>query len=450
MNDLIYASRAELDALHQRWGHAHAALRMQPLGLSMARGVPSTEQVSLSEVLLSLPGAHDFLAEDGADCRNYRGLQGLPEARRLFAFMLGVPPEQVVADGNSSLAMMYDCVSHAWRAGMPDGDGPWSAVPSGTAFLCPVPGYDRHHAICEAFGIRLIPVPLHEQGPDMDAVRAHVQDRSVRGMWCIPKYSNPTGAVYSDAVVEALAAMPTAAPDFRLFWDNAYGLHHLGEEDVQIANIAERCNTHGHANRPLVFASTSKITFAGAGVALFGASPENLRWWLRHAAVRSVGPDKLNQLRHVRFLRDRAGMEALMQRHRALLAPRFDRVLDIFERELKTHGIAQWTRPRGGYFITLNVLPGSARRVVELAGQAGVTLTPAGAPFPGGIDPQDRTLRIAPSSPSIEQVGEAAEVIALCTKLAAAERLIAAQDAAKAYVARTASSEVPEPKIFRS
>jgi aspartate/methionine/tyrosine aminotransferase len=429
MNELTHASRPALDTLHQQWARAHEALCAKPLKLSMARGVPSAEQVALSEGLLALPGPQDFLAEDGTDCRNYMGLQGLPEARRLFAFMLGVPPEQVVAGGNSSLSMMYDCVSHAWRAGVPGGSEPWHAVPSGVAFLCPVPGYDRHFAICEAFGIRLIPVPLHDDGPDMEAVCAHVQDPSVRGMWCVPKYSNPTGAVYSDAVVEALASMPTAAPDFRLFWDNAYGLHHLGVEEVQIANIAERCAAHGHANRPLVFASTSKITFAGAGVALFGASPENLRWWLGHAAVRSVGPDKLNQLRHVRFLRDRVGLEMLMLRHRALLAPRFDRVLEVFERELGPLGIAQWTRPRGGYFIALDVQPGTARRVVELAGRAGVTLTPAGAPFPGGIDPQDRTLRIAPSSPSIEQLGRAAEVVALCVRLAAAEQLVAARAA---------------------
>jgi len=427
MKNLIQTSRSEIEALHNRWERAHAALCAQPLKLSMARGVPSAEQVSLSDALLSLPGSNDFHAEDGTDCRNYMGLQGLPEARCLFAFMLGVPPDQVIVNGNSSLATMYDCLSHAFRAGVPGGNGPWHAVPSGVAFLCPVPGYDRHFAMCEAFGIRLIQVPLLDHGPDMEAVRAHVQDPSVRGMWCMPKYSNPTGAVYAESVIEALAAMPTAAPDFRLFWDNAYGLHHLGEEDVQIANIAELCNAHGHADRPLVFASTSKITFAGAGVALFGASPENIRWWLRHAMVRSVGPDKINQLRHVRFLRDRAGLEALMQRHRALLAPRFDYVLQVFERELLEHGIAQWTRPRGGYFITLEVLPGTERRVVELAGRAGVTLTPAGAPFPNGIDPQDRILRIAPSSSSIAEVGEAAEVIALCTKLAAAEAVIAAQ-----------------------
>jgi aspartate/methionine/tyrosine aminotransferase len=382
MKDLLSIPHDERQALHAQWRATHALLRAEPLKLSMARGVPSTEQVSLSDELLSLPGAHDFLRRTASDCRNYMGLQGLPEARRLFAFMLGVPPEQVVADGNSSLAMMYDCVSHAWRAGMPDGDGPWSAVPSGAAFLCPVPGYDRHHAICEAFGIRLIPVPLHEQGPDMDAVRAHVQDPSVRGMWCIPKYSNPTGAVYSDAVVEALAAMPAAAPDFRLFWDNAYGLHHLGEEDVQIANIAERCNAHGHANRPLVFASTSKITFAGAGVALFGASPDEPALVAAACGGAQRRAGQAQSIAARAFLRDRAGMEALMQRHRALLAARFNRVLEVFERELSTHGIAQWTRPRGGYFITLNVLPGSARRVVELAGQAGVTLTPAGRLFP--------------------------------------------------------------------
>lgn len=403
---------------------AYRSLLSQDLKLNMARGVPSAEQLALSDALLGLPGPGDYRADDGTDCRNYMGQQGLPEARRLFAGVLGVPPENVVVEGNSSLALMHDCLAHACRAGVPDGDGPWQDVAGGIAFLCPVPGYDRHFKLCEAFGIRMIPVPLREDGPDMEIVRALVaQDRSIRGIWCVPKYSNPSATVYSDEVIKALASMPAAAPDFRIFWDNAYALHHLGETEVEIANLAELCVAHGHANRALIFASTSKITYAGAGLALFGSSTQNVAWYLRHASFRSVGPDKINQLRHVRFLKDEQGLKALMRQHRAILAPRFARVIETFESILGDCDQVSWTTPSGGYFITLKVVPGTARRVVELCRNAGVMLTEAGAPFPGGVDPEDRTLRIAPSSPSLDQVGKAANAIAVCTRLAAAEKV---------------------------
>ncbi len=403
---------------------AYRSLLSQNLKLNMARGVPSAEQLSLSDTLLALPGPDDFRAADGTDCRNYMGQQGLPEARQLFAGMLGVPPENTVVEGNSSLALMHDCLAYACRAGVPDGYGPWQEVAGGIAFLCPTPGYDRHFKLCEAFGIRMIPVPLSEDGPDMDVVRALVaQDKSIRGIWCVPKYSNPTGAVYSDEVVRALASMPAAAPDFRIFWDNAYALHHLGETEVEIPNLADLCVTCGHANRALIFGSTSKITFAGAGLALFGSSTQNVAWYLRLASFRSVGPDKINQLRHVRFLKDEQGLRALMRQHRAILAPRFASVIETFESRLGDCDQVSWTTPAGGYFITLSVVPGTARRVVELCRNAGVILTEAGAPFPGGVDPLDQTLRIAPSSPSLDQVGQAAEAIAVCTLLAAAEKV---------------------------
>ncbi|WP_432260911.1 aminotransferase class I/II-fold pyridoxal phosphate-dependent enzyme [Cupriavidus sp. TMH.W2] len=403
---------------------AYRSLLSQDLKLNMARGVPSAEQLSLSDALLGLPGPDDYRAADGTDCRNYMGQQGLPEARRLFAGVLGVPPENVVVEGNSSLALMHDCLAYACRAGVPDGDGPWQDVAGGIAFLCPVPGYDRHFKLCEAFGIRMIPVPLREDGPDLEMVRALVaQDRSIRGIWCVPKYSNPTGTVYSDEVIKALASMPAAAPDFRIFWDNAYALHHLGETEVEIANLAELCVAHGHANRALIFASTSKITYAGAGLGQFGSSTQNVAWYLRHASFRSVGPDKINQLRHVRFLKDEQGLKALMRQHRAILAPRFACVIETFESLLGDCDQVSWTTPSGGYFITLNVVPGTARRVVELCHNAGVMLTEAGAPFPGGVDPEDRTLRIAPSSPSLDQIGKAAHAIAVCTRFAAAEKV---------------------------
>ena len=417
MSDFMALPLERVRELHLDVSERLARYCDRKLKINMARGVPSSEQLDLSNPMLEL---ENYLAQDGTDCRNYMGQQGLPEARALFAPVLGLPAEQIVVDGNSSLALMYDCISHAWRSGTCDSDTPWSAERT-IAFLCPAPGYDRHFAICEAFGIRLIPITLHDDGPDLDEVSTWIQDPTVKGMWCVPKYSNPTGAVYSDEVIDFLAKMETAAPDFRLFWDDAYTLHHLTTKPVRIANISERCARHGHANRPLVFASTSKMTFAGAGLALMGGSLENIAWWLRHASIRSVGPDKLNQLRHVRFLRDMEGLEALMDGHREILAPRFEAVQRVFERTLGEWQVARWTSPRGGYFISLNCLPGTARRVVELARDSGVQLTAAGAAFPYGNDPLDSHLRIAPSSPSIEDLDQAAQVISTSILLAACE-----------------------------
>jgi DNA-binding transcriptional MocR family regulator len=289
--------------------------------------------------------------------------------------------------------------------------------------LCPVPGYDRHYTICAEYGIRMIPVALREDGPDMEEVEALVaQDASIKGMWCVPKYSNPTGTVYSDAVIERLAAMKTAAADFRLFWDNAYAVHHLTDERVEIANILDLCARHGHANRVFVFASTSKITVAGAGLALFAASKENVKWLLARMTPQTIGPDKLNQLRHVRFLKDAAGIAALMEKHRAVIAPKFNRVLEIFEERLRHLPQVTWTRPKGGYFITLEVPNDCARRVVGLAKEAGIELTPAGATFPHGEDKDDRTIRIAPTYPELSEVQAAAEGVAMCVQLACAEK----------------------------
>ncbi|MFJ4376390.1 aminotransferase class I/II-fold pyridoxal phosphate-dependent enzyme [Pseudomonas japonica] len=417
MNDFMALPRDEAQRLQTEVAAHYARLRDRHLAINMARGVPSSEQLDLSTAMLDCDG---YFADDGTDCRNYMGQQGLPEARALFAPLLGVPAEQVVVDGNSSLALMHDCIAYAWRSGTCDSARPWSAEPE-VAFLCPVPGYDRHFALCEAFGIRLIPITLHDDGPDLDEVAQWVKDPAVRGMWCVPKYSNPTGAIYSDEVIDFLALMETAAADFRLFWDDAYSVHHLTAEPVRIANVSERCQRHGHANRALVFASTSKMTFAGAGLALFGSSPANIAWWLRHAAIRSVGPDKLNQLRHVRFLRDLQGLEALMDGHREILAPRFEAVRQVFERLLAPWRVARWSVPRGGYFISVDCLPGTARRVVELAKAAGVQMTAAGAAFPQGLDPRDSHLRIAPSSPAPDDLEQAAEVIATSILLAACE-----------------------------
>lgn len=424
MSDFTKMTPAALARLHLQYCQRYENLRSQGLQLSLARGIPSAAQVALSTPMLSLPGENDYMAEGDVDCRNYTGLQGLVEARRLFSSVVGVPPDQVIVAGNSSLALMYDCIGYAWRHGMCDSERPWGREDT-VSFLCPVPGYDRHFRIAEEYGIKLISVPLLENGPDMDIVRNIVaSDRSVKGMWCVPKYSNPTGTVYARETIDALASMPTAAPDFRLFWDNAYALHHLTDEQVEIANIAQLCEQHGHFDRALVFASTSKVTMAGSGVAVFGASARNVAWMLARLAIHTVGPDKLNQLRHVRFLKDAAGISHLMAQHRAILAPKFATVLSIFERELALSGVAKWSKPKGGYFISLDVLPGCAKRVIELATGAGVALTTAGAPFPGGRDPNDSNIRIAPSFATLEQIRTAAEAITLCVQLAAAETIL--------------------------
>jgi DNA-binding transcriptional MocR family regulator len=399
----------------------YEAFKGRGLKLNLTRGKPSPAQLELSEELLALPGKGKHMAEGATDCRNYGGLQGLPEARRLFAGMMAAPAEQVVVANNSSLALMHDCVAYALLKGTCDSATPWSQ--GEIAFLCPVPGYDRHFKICEDYGIRMISVAMREDGPDMEEVeRLVVGDAAIKGMWCMPKYSNPTGTTYSDAVIARLAAMKTAAPDFRLFWDNAYAVHHLTEERVKIANMLELCARRGQANRAFVFASTSKITLAGAGLALFAGSKENVKWLLARMTPRTIGPDKLNQLRHVMFLKDEAGILELMDRHRALIAPKFQKVLEVFESNFARVPGVSWTRPKGGYFISLEVPKGCARQVVALAQGAGIELTPAGATHPYGKDPEDRTIRIAPTFPELAEVAQAAAGVALCVLLAAAEK----------------------------
>ena len=404
---------------------SYDGLKSKRLKLDLTRGKPSPAQLALSVEMLGLPGSKDFMAEGATDCRNYGGLQGLPEVRRLFSGIVGAPADQIVAANNSSLALMHDTVVYALLKGTCDSSEAWSRQGSQQgeiSFLCPVPGYDRHFTICNDYGIRMIPVTLEEDGPDMDEVeRLVASDASIKGMWCVPKYSNPTGTVYSSVVTERLAAMKTAAPDFRLFWDNAYCVHHLTEERVEIANILDLCAPHGNANRAFVFASTSKITLAGAGLSFFAASKDNVKWLLARLTPRTIGPDKLNQLRHVRFLKDEAGISQLMDQHRALIAPKFQKVLEIFDRELKDIPGVSWTKPKGGYFISLDVPKGCAKRVVALAKEAGIALTPAGATHPYGNDPDDRTIRIAPTFPDLSEVGQAAEAVALCVQLAAAK-----------------------------
>lgn len=394
--------------------------KAQGLKLDMTRGKPSSEQLDLAAGLLTNLSTSDFKAADGTDTRNYGGLDGIAEMKAIFADMMNTPPPQVVVSGNSSLQIMHDTIVRALVHGVPGGDGPWSRLPR-VKFICPTPGYDRHFAICEHHGIEMVSVDMTDEGPDMDQVERLVAgDASIRGMWLVPKYSNPTGASSSDAVVMRLARMKTAAPDFRLMWDNAYAVHDLYEKGDELADILAAATAAGHPNRPLVFVSTSKISFAGSGIAAMAGSAANIADVKRHAGIQTIGPDKVNQLRHARFFGDFAGVRAHMAKHAALLRPKFEAVTRIFEAELGGKGIASWTTPRGGYFVSLDTLDGCASDVVRLADEAGVKLTGAGATFPYGKDPRDHNIRIAPSLPPLAQVEQAMHVVAACVELASA------------------------------
>ena len=411
------ALRARGDELRARYD----AATERRLGLDMTRGKPCAEQLDLSLGMLEL---RDYRAADGTDCRNYGVLEGLPEARRLFAEILEVEPVEVIVGGNSSLALMHDTIVQALLKGMPDAP-PWTAQP-GVRFLCPTPGYDRHFAICERFGIEMISIEMHGDGPDMDAVEELAgSDPSVKGLWCVPRYSNPTGATYSESVVERCARMQTAAPDFRIFWDNAYAVHHLVERPAPLRSILAACRAAGHPDRPFIFTSTSKISFAGGGVSAVAASPANLRHLLAGLSIQTIGHDKLNQLRHVQFFRDAAGVAAHMRRHAAILKPKFDAVAETLDRELGGTGVATWSRPEGGYFVSLDTLDGCAAKVVAMAAAAGVKLTQAGATFPYGQDPRDRNIRLAPSLPSLAEIRQAMELVALCVQIVSIDTLTA-------------------------
>ncbi|WP_282687457.1 MULTISPECIES: aminotransferase class I/II-fold pyridoxal phosphate-dependent enzyme [unclassified Streptomyces] len=393
------------------------------LTLDLTRGKPAPEQLDLSNGLFSLPGER-YTSEDGTDLRNYGGLQGLPELREIFSETLQVPTGQLLAAGNSSLELMHDCLVHALLSVVPGAESRW-VDQERIAFLCPVPGYDRHFALCERFGIEMIQVPMTADGPDMDLVeRLVAEDAAIKGIWCVPKYSNPTGVTYSDETVARLASMSTAAPDFRVFWDNAYAAHHLTGTAVEIPDMLAASTEAGHPDRTFVFGSTSKITLAGAGVAFFGSSTANVEWLLSKSSKRSIGPDKINQLRHALLLRDKDGLRAHMERHRALLQPKFEAVARILQAELGGTGLATWTSPEGGYFVTLQVPEGCAKKVVGCAAEAGIVLTPAGATHPYGEDPRDAVIRIAPSYPALDELEQAIEGLAVCVRLAGYEQQV--------------------------
>ncbi|GAB3566896.1 aminotransferase class I/II-fold pyridoxal phosphate-dependent enzyme [Spelaeicoccus albus] len=424
---LASLSSDDLTALHSQLTRDYADLKARALQLNLTRGKPSPEQLDLSSDLLTVLDADDYRAADGTDCRNYGGLAGLPELRAIFSELLGIDAAQLLAGGNSSLTMMYNTIDFALRHGVDGEHQPWSAGP--VKFLCPTPGYDRHFSMCQSLGIELVPVALGDDGPDMDEVRRLVaDDPSIKGMWAVPAYSNPTGSVYPEPVARELVSMPTAAPDFRIFWDNAYGLHHLTDSPAPVVDILGLAEAAGNPSRVFIFASTSKITFAGAGVAFWASSPANVDWFTGHLAMQSIGPDKINQLRHAKFFRNSDGVRAHMRAHRELIEPKFRIVVDMLADRLGGYDFAAWTTPRGGYFVSLDVQPGTADTVVKLAGDAGIAMTPAGAAFPYGVDPKNSNIRIAPTYPSTEDVRAAIDGLCTCALLAATAALLNSAD----------------------
>ncbi len=393
------------------------------LKLNMARGKPGAEQLELSMPMLDvLNSKSDCFSVTGADCRNYGELSGIKEAKELFAELMSIKPEETIVVGSSSLTFMYDCMSRAMLLGVLGSEKPWCSYDN-IKFICPVPGYDRHFTICEALGIEMIPVELSENGPDMDEVRRLVQDESVKGMWSVPKYTNPYGGCYSDETIRELASMKTAAKDFRIFWDNAYCVHHV-YEDIEILNMLEECRKAGNPDRVFMFGSTSKITFPGAGVAFFGASEANVEFIKKQLSAEAISWDKMNMLRHVRFFKDADGIRRIMDKHAEILRPKFDAVLKALEEEVGPRGAGDWVRPNGGYFVTFIAPEGCATRINELCKGAGVTMTGPGATHPYHDDPQDSFLRIAPSYPSTEELEKAMEIFCLAARTAAVEKLL--------------------------
>lgn len=421
-------SQRELQREYRKLSAAYREMEQQGLHLDLSRGKPSPEQLELSRKMLDEVNSGSVLdSVDGTDCRNYSGLDGIPEAKALLAGMVGCRPEQVIVGGNSSLTLMFDILSHAMIDGLLGGT-PWCQVPD-RKFLCPVPGYDRHFAMTEHFGFELVPVPMLADGPDMNLVERLVrEDASIKGIWCVPKYQNPTGVVFSHEVLERFANLKPAAKDFRIFWDNAYCVHDLYPDEAEpLPDILSLCEQAGSPDLVYEFCSTSKAAFPGAGISGVAASAANLIELRRVWKFATIGPDKLNQLRQARFFRNTAGLKAHMARHAELLRPKFERVGAILKEDLARSGAGSWTEPKGGYFISFDTLPGCAARTVELCKKAGVKFTPAGATWPCGRDPEDRNIRLAPSYASMEEIEAAVHLFTICVRLAALESLTAMQ-----------------------
>ncbi len=403
----------------------YKALKEKGLTIDMTRGKPCKEQLDLSENMLKVITCNaDCYTDYGFDCRNYGLVDGLDYAKKIFSEIIGVPWQQIIVGGNSSLNLMYDAMARCMLYGVYGGNGPWVKMEK-VKFLCPVPGYDRHFAICESLGIEMINVPLLADGPDMDLVEELIKDEAVKGIWCVPKYSNPTGTTYSETVIKRLAAMKPASKDFRIFWDNAYAVHDLYDEGDTLIDILSECEKNGNGNLPYIFTSTSKITYPGSGVSALGASRENIDHIKSIMQKQTIGHDKMNMWRHVKYFGSADGIRAYMKKHAAILRPKFEVCQKVLSECLEDSGIALWTKPRGGYFISLNVYAGCAKRTVALAADVGVKLTDAGATYPYHRDPGDTNIRIAPSFPKIEELEAGMQVLCVCAKLASVEKLLA-------------------------
>ena len=399
------------------------------MSLDLSRGKPSGEQLELSLKMLDVLDHRSILdSENGMDCRNYGGPDGIPEAKRLLAHIMGTHSANTIVGGNSSLTLMFQVISHGMTDGICGGT-PWQEV-KGRKFLCPVPGYDRHFAITEHFGFELVPVKMNEDGPDMDDIEELVKDEKVKGIWCVPKYQNPNGIVFGDEVVRRFANLKPAADDFRIFWDNAYCVHSFDGECAEIPDIIEECRKAGNADLVYEFCSTSKITFPGAGISAVASSPANLidlRSFLKYA---TIGPDKLNQLQHARFFKSSTGLRSHMKKHAAILKPKFNAVFETLDKEFGDTGIADWTKPTGGYFLSFNTLPGCASKVVKMCADCGVKFTPAGSTYPHGIDPEDKNIRLAPSFATVEEITKAITILSLCTKIVSIDKIMKERDQA--------------------
>jgi DNA-binding transcriptional MocR family regulator len=395
--------------------------KSQKLKYDMSRGKPCPEQLDLSMGMMDIS---DYKSSDGIDCRNYGGIDGIPEAKQLFAEILDANVEEIIVGGNSALTMIYDAIARAMSFGALDSEIPWGKLPK-VKFICPSPGYDRHFAICEHFGIEMIVVDMKSDGPDMDVVEKLVgEDEAIKGIMCVPKYSNPDGITYSDEVVDRLARMKTKAKDFRIFWDNAYVVHHLFGKGDKLKNIMKSCKDSGNEDRVFVYASTSKISFPGSGVASMVASEANISRIKKNLSVQMIGPDKINQLRHAKFFKNMENIKEHMKKHAEILEPKFLAVLDTLSTELSGKEIAWWNKPNGGYFISLNTLDGCAKEVVAMMAEAGVAMTPAGATFPYGKDPRDRNIRISPSFPSVDELKKAIDVLCICVQIASINKIL--------------------------
>ena len=424
---LTEMSKEQLSAFKAECEKEYEAYKAKGMKLDMSRGKPGADQLDIAMPMFDVfTNSASMIADDGTDCRNYGMLTGIPDAKKLFGELLGVGTDEIIIGGNSSLSLMYDTVARAVTHGVYGSEKPWGKCEK-VKFLCPAPGYDRHFAICETFGIEMITVPMKNDGPDMDMVEKLVaEDEAIKGIWCVPLYSNPDGIVYSDETVRRFANLSPKAKDFRIFWDNAYCVHYLKDAPDRILNILDECKKTGKEDMVFIFASTSKISFPGAGVAVMAGSVNNINQIAALMGIQCISYDKINQLRHVKYFKDMDGIMAHMAKHKAILAPKFNMVLDMLDKEIGELGILEWNKPNGGYFVSVNTLDGCAKRTVQLCKEAGVVLTGAGATFPYGKDPADKNIRIAPTYPPVSELEQAMNIFCISLKLASAEKLLEA------------------------